>query len=245
MCKKIHRRNLLAAIGAVFVSVGIATCMVYSGRRNSMNHVVLVGDSSLDNGTYVARGEAVIDHLQRLVPHGWKATLLAVDGGTTGSIPNQLARLPDDTTHIVVSVGGNDALRHQGILSARASSVAQVLGELATIADDFETRYEQMLAEVLRLGFPTVVCTIYYPQFPDLVVQKLSVTASTIFNDVILRQAFVAGLPLMDLRLICNEETDYANPIEPSSAGAHKIALAIRSVITQHDFARHRTEVFV
>lgn len=210
-----------------------------------MSHIVLVGDSSLDNGPYVARGEAVIDHLQGLMPKGWKATLLAVDGSTIGSIPSQLAQLPESTTHIVVSVGGNDALQHQGILAARASSSAQVIGELATIGENFEGRYERMLAEVLRLKLPTVVCTIYYPQFPDLVVQRLSVTASTIFNDAILRLAFGAGVPVMDLRLICNEETDYANPIELSSAGGRKIAEVVCRVITQHDFGRQRTEVFV
>jgi hypothetical protein len=209
-----------------------------------MSHVVLVGDSSLDNGAYVARGQAVIDHLQRRVPQGWKANLRAVDGSTTENISSQLAQLPEGTTHIVLSVGGNDALRHQGILAARASSTAQVIGELATIGEDFERRYERTLVDVLRLRLPTVVCTIYYPLFPDAVVQRLSVTASTIFNDVILRQAFVAGVPVMDLRLICNEETDYANPIEPSSSGGRKIAEAIRRVVIEHDFARHRTEVF-
>ena len=47
------------------------------------------------------------------------------------------------------------------------------------------------------------------------------------FNDVILRVAFEHHLPVIDLRLVCNEPADYANPIEPSGRGGRKIALAI------------------
>ena len=37
---------------------------------------------------------------------------------------------------------------------------------------------------------------------------------------------------------------DYANPIEPSVRGGAKIAGAIARLITEHDFSRHRSEVF-
>jgi hypothetical protein len=210
-----------------------------------MKHVVLLGDSILDNGAYVARGEAVIDHLQRLAPQDLQATLGAVDGSTTGGVAAQVAQLPADATHLVVSAGGNDALRHQAILSARANSVAEVIAELAKIGDDFQQHYAQMLDEVLRINLPTMLCTIYYPRFPDAMVQRLSVTGSTIFNDVILRTAFGAGVPVLDLRLICNEDVDYANPIEPSSAGGRKIAETILRVVTQHDFTCRHTVVYV
>lgn len=47
------------------------------------------------------------------------------------------------------------------------------------------------------------------------------------FNDVILRFGFERGLTIIELRLVCNEKTDYANPIEPSGTGGLKIAKAI------------------
>ena len=40
-----------------------------------------------------------------------------------------------------------------------------------------------------------------------------------------------AGLPLTDLRVICDEPEDYANPIEPSVQGGAKIARAIVEVV--------------
>jgi hypothetical protein len=66
----------------------------------------------------------------------------------------------------------------------------------------------------------------------------------TIFNDVIIREAFVAGVPLIDLRLVCNEVADYANEIEPSVSGGDKITNAILQLIREHEFARGRTEIF-
>lgn len=210
-----------------------------------MNHVVLLGDSIFDNAPYVAGGPAVITQLQERLPPGWRATLLAVDGGVIGDVYRQLEQLPSDATHAIVSVGGNDALAQSALLGDPAQSVAEVLQHLVAIADEFERDYRRMLEAVLRHKLATALCTIYYPAFPDPLLQRLSVAGLTVFNDVIIRAAFGAGLPLLDLRLVCNEPTDYANPIEPSVAGGAKIAEVIRRVVTQHDFAQCRTTVFI
>ena len=100
-----------------------------------------------------------------------------------------------------------------------------------------------MLKEVLARGLPTAICTVYYPRFPEAALQKMAVTALAAFNDCIIRAAFARGLPLLDLRLICNEEGDYANPLEPSARGGEKIARAIAELV-EHGFAGSRTEVF-
>jgi hypothetical protein len=46
-------------------------------------------------------------------------------------------------------------------------------------------------------------------------------------TDCIIREAFSRRLTLLDLRLICNRDEDFANPIEPSVLGGAKIARAI------------------
>ena len=66
--------------------------------------------------------------------------------------------------------------------------------------------------------------------------QKIAVAVIATFNDVIIRQAFLAGVPLIDLRLLCDEDADYANEIEPSEAGGRKIASVIARVVSEHDF---------
>jgi hypothetical protein len=72
----------------------------------------------------------------------------------------------------------------------------------------------------------------------------VAVAALALFNDIITREAFGRGLPLVDLRLVCAEDADYANPIEPSARGGAKIAGAIAELVTGHDFARRRSGVF-
>jgi lysophospholipase L1-like esterase len=192
-----------------------------------MPHIVLLGDSIFDNAAYVAGGPDVRMQLQECLPPGWHVTL------------------PHDATHLVVSVGGNDALDHIDFLTDDATSVSAVLDGLAAIAAAFEDTYHQMVQEVLQGRLPIILCTIYYPRFPDATWQRLAVTALTVFNDVIIRNAFQAGVPLIDLRLICNDEADYANPIEPSAIGGAKIAAAVATVVGTHDFTHSRTVVFV
>jgi len=196
-----------------------------------MSHVVLLGDSIFDNGAYVRRGEPdVVKQVQAKLPHGWKATLCAVDGAVTTGVERQMDRVPPDASHLVVSAGGNDALRHSGILREQARSVADVIGRLALVQDEFARSYRAMLDRVLERRLPTAICTIYDARFPDPQEQRLVVTALSIFNDVITREAFARRLPLIDLRLICNEPDDYANPIEPSAKGGDKIAGVIAQV---------------
>jgi lysophospholipase L1-like esterase len=209
-----------------------------------MTHVVLLGDSIFDNAVYVPGEPDVTRQLQDKLPQGWRATLRAVDGAVAGSVAAQLQRVPPDATHLVVSVGGNDALRHVGVLEDRSNSIGDALHRLAGIAEGFERDYGAMLAPALRLKRPTALCTIYDPRFPDPRMQRLAVAALTFFNDAILRLAFTHGLPLLDLRLICDRDEDYANPIEPSAKGGDKIASAIVRLLKDHDFARSRSEVF-
>jgi hypothetical protein len=44
---------------------------------------------------------------------------------------------------------------------------------------------------------------------------------------VIVRAAWARQCGILDLRLICHEPADYANPIEPSGQGGAKIARAL------------------
>jgi GDSL-like Lipase/Acylhydrolase family len=210
-----------------------------------MGHVVLLGDSIFDNAAYVAGGPDVRAQVQACLPHGWRATLLAVGGSRTQDVLAQLQQLPPDVSHLVISAGGNNALDHLEFLSAPADSVTDVLESLAAMAEAFECAYHRMVQAALQYALPTALCTIYYPCFPVPGVQRLATTALTVFNDVIIREAFTAGVPLLDLRLICNAEADYANPIEPSVVGGAKIAAAIARAVREHEFTRGRTQVFI
>jgi len=210
-----------------------------------MNHIVLLGDSVFDNKAYVGGGLDVIAQVRRRILGRWKASLRAVDGSVIENVRKQTLDLPHDATHLVVSAGGNDAILNAGVLQQKVASSAEVLDKLADIAGEFERHYSEMLQSVLSLKKPTAVCTIYYPRIPEPSTQKIAVAALATFNDVIIRLAFLAGVPLIDLRLVCDEDSDYANEIEPSEKGGGKIANAIVRLVSEHNFESHRTEVFI
>jgi lysophospholipase L1-like esterase len=199
-----------------------------------MSHIVLLGDSIFDNGVYVPGEPDVVKQLQSVLPNGWSATLCAVDGAVTRSVAAQLARLPSDASHLVVSVGGNDALGESHLLSSGVRVVAEAVSLLAEAQERFARNYVEMLRSVLAMDLPTAVCTIYDTP-SDAPNHRVIRTALALFNDVITRAAFSEGLPLIDLRLICSDDDDYANPIEPSAKGGEKIAGAIARLIVGDD----------
>jgi hypothetical protein len=208
-----------------------------------MDHVILLGDSIFDNARYVPGRPAVVEQLRSLLPHGWRATLLAVDGSVASDVPRQLARLPGDASHLVVSAGGNDALANSLLIEDTSLAAAEGFARLAAIQDEFRQDYRDMLRAVSQLQKPTVLCTIY-DAMPDMPPEAL--TGLAVFNDVILREAFRHGLPVLDLRLVCDEARDYSSlsPIEPSEIGGAKIVRGIRRIVTTHDFTRGESAVY-
>jgi lysophospholipase L1-like esterase len=81
-----------------------------------MSHVVLLGDSIFDNQVYVAPDPDVRHQLHARLGTAWDVTLQAVDGHVTADVKRQLQRVPESATHLVISVGGNDALGHVSLL---------------------------------------------------------------------------------------------------------------------------------
>jgi hypothetical protein len=209
-----------------------------------MNHSVLLGDSVFDNAAYIDGGPDVVTQLRQRLPSGWRVSREAVDGSTVADIPQQLERVPIDASHLVVSVGGNDALRYSSVLSAPSRSVADSLEILTDVRQRFQLEYRGMLETVLRRGLPAAVCTIYDPRYPDSAQRRVAITALSIMNDCIIREAVGLGIPLLDLRAVCDADVDFANPIEPSIHGGWKIAGVIASALSEHDFSRARCEVF-
>ena len=95
---------------------------------------------------------------------------------------------------------------------------------------EFRGAYQHMLDAILATGVRAYVCTIYRPRFPEENMQRVACTALGLFNDVIIEEAALRGLPVIDLRKFFTSDRDYANPIEPSVEGGDKLATTIRRV---------------
>jgi hypothetical protein len=197
-----------------------------------MPHIVLLGDSIFDNAAYTAGGPDVLTQLRGQLPAGWTAALAAVDGSRADDVAAQAAGAPADATHLVLSVGGNDALMASGLLDEPVYSSADALRLIGARVREFEARYGAAVAACLARKLPLTVCTIYHGNFPDPDYRERAVVALTAFNDAIVRTACAHGLDIIDLRAVCDQPQDYANPIEPSSLGGAKIARTVARVTT-------------
>jgi hypothetical protein len=192
----------------------------------NVTHIVLLGDSIFDNAAYTDGEPDVVNHLRDLLPPGAKATLLAVDGSLAAAVPDQLNGLPRDATHLVISTGGNDALGNLDLLAQPVESTTEALLLFAARVAPFDASYRQAIQAATALGLPTTVCTIYNGWLPEELRIPARV-ALAMYNDVIQVVAREFGLDVIELRNVVTEQSDYANPIEPSGTGGRKIARAI------------------
>jgi len=203
-----------------------------------IRHLVLLGDAlqNIDLG----KGQAE----SALVPrprNPWKLTVLQ---------PPEVLRqgrvraIPAEVSHIVICVDGGWAIDTSGLLQGDAQSVRGTLGELATAADEFEGIFARLIAAAKETGLPTIVCTLVPARYVDPVQERAAATALAIFNDRVLRQAFAAGLSIVELRLVCDEDSDYASETLLSRTGVRKVANVARSAL--YDVSRNpgRTRVY-
>ncbi len=149
--------------------------------------------------------------------------------------------IPPDASHLALSVGGNDVLDQIRILYEPVQSVGEGLRVMLESRTQFAEKYGRLLDAIRQRGLPTVVCTIYNPCSDDAAFQRAAVAALCLFNDAIVDKARSHRLPVIDLRVVCSEISDYANEIEPSATGGAKIADAICRVVTEHDFGARRS----
>jgi len=211
-----------------------------------MSHIVLLGDSIFDNAPYVSAGAHVQAQLQSMLGTANQVSLLARDGDVLADMVAQVARLQNLSSPadwLVVSCGGNDVLGLVGAMQSKVNSVFEAAGLLADWQAEFRRNYRRMLNVVLSRRKPVVLATIY-DGVPGLEPGLRMALAP--FNDVILREATTHGLPLLDLRLVCDEPDDYAavSPIEPSAQGGRKIAAAIAQLVREHSPGAPRTVVY-
>jgi len=208
-----------------------------------MPHVVLLGDSILDNAAYVPDGDPVVEQLRARLPQDWQVTLGARDGAITLGVINQLEQLPEDATHLVVSAGGNDALESSSVFLNEPADMIALLTELVHVQKRFRLNYTQMLEALLELRRPLIGCTIY-DAIPGL--QEVERMALSLFNDVIVQELAAVHVPILDLRRVCDEARDYSilSPIEPSETGGAKISRALQQILLDHDFESGRAVVY-
>jgi hypothetical protein len=206
--------------------------------RDVIRHLALLGDA-LQN---IDLGEGTPE--SALVPqprNPWKLTILqpeeVLERGPTWAVPR-------DATHIGVAIDGGWAIETSGLLTGGVLSMRSALEMLASAADEFENVFTRLIDAALETGLPTIVCTLVPARHVEPVRQQVAATALAIFNDRILKKAFAARLSIVELRLVCDEDGDYATETLLSRTGVRKVANVARSALYEVSREPGRTRVY-
>ena len=110
-------------------------------------HVVLLGDSIIDNKAYVEQDEPdVATQLSALLGDEHKVTSCAIDGSMTSDIATQLDNVPSDATHIVISMGGNDLINVISYAEYPVDSTMEAMIVLSNLSYEFRQNYRRVSA---------------------------------------------------------------------------------------------------
>ena len=192
--------------------------------------LVLLGDSIIDNKTYVLDGEkSVLEHIQSKTD--MKTVQLALDGATTDDVlDNQLNNISSEASHIVLSVGGNDLLNEIGFLMEDFKYTPnQVLKRCHSLIAPITQKYESIVSQLQTTSRANLLlCTVYEGDlegsaiYDDIAISSRAMLS--LFNDSIYKTHNKFRTGVLELRNIFIEKEDYANPIEPSHQGGEKLA---------------------
>jgi len=209
-------------------------------------HLVLLGDSTIDNGNWTS-GPCVTDQVRQQEP---LTTMCALDGALIAAVCEQVRSSPEDATHYIVSVGGNNATGATTTVLGEVGDAEEAIIRLHTFVQTFELQFSSMIEQLVQAihGKPLIVCSCYNPCFAAFDVttvgQEAANTTMALIADAILRVATRFKLPVIDWRRVMTQVEDFANPIEPSSIGGAKMASCIVSVVRNHPFELNTTVVY-
>lgn len=199
-----------------------------------MTSITLLGDSIIDNKTYVQQQEySVLEHLQNISKNEFLQ--LAYDGDTTVNVLERQLQSQEvaKSSHLVLSIGGNDLL--QNILFLHDGPIENINKALSDvhkqILKPLEQRFETIVEKLSSHRANLLLCTVYEgdlgrtDEFRDVLDSSKIMVSS--FNDTVYKTASKYNADVLELRHIFTSPEDYANPIEPSHVGGEKLAQAI------------------
>jgi hypothetical protein len=211
-----------------------------SGAAPAWN-VVLLGDSLLPVRGDLRGAGGLEDAIVPKPRFPWKLTAVsAAQIATRG--PG--AAFPDDATHIVINIEGNNAIATSGLLQGHAAAWRGALAQLSAAADAFERHIAILVRAALTTRLPVLVCTMYPPRYPEHEEQQAALAALAVFNDRILKCAVAAGFAIADLRHLGSHSELYASSTQLSLQGLQHVTDIIRHALDVVKREAARSEVF-
>ena len=172
--------------------------------------IILLGDSVFNNNSYVEKGKAVNELLQKNADENTTIICLARNESTINNIYQQLSDvnidLNDKLTTVFLSVGGNDIMKLQE----------------QNLYDTFE-KYNTLIGAITTKlpNVKLVLLNIYYPANTskyDSLIDKWNTNIQLEYD------SNNKNIYILDLASLLKEPSDFVFNIEPSITGGEKIA---------------------
>jgi hypothetical protein len=203
----------------VFSIIIIFTCAFLKSLKEGLTnneHIVLIGDSVLNNSIYVPFGKSVFDILKTKTPNIFN---FAEDGAKINDCYSQIDKIPAELnktgTYIFISVGGNDILNKNENLEGPL--IKQLFNNYMELIKSARTKFEGAKINVLNLYLPT---NPHYQSYKQTVIQwnalinEYSSKADEMYN-------------VINLYTLLTTPSDFIYDIEPSESASQKIANVI------------------
>lgn len=183
--------------------------------------IVLVGDSILENSDYVPKNKSVKDEIFKKHKN---MIMLAKDNSKINDIEKQLKKMPKHlnkkTTHLIISVGGNDILeeyQNKKASEITTEEIDKLFIKYRTVLENIKKNYKMKL----------VLVNIYLP------VASSHVKLHKVIREWNRRQKSYARNKKMKILAIADkfdEPKHFTNKIEPSQEGSKIIAKQIMNI---------------
>jgi hypothetical protein len=202
-------------------------------------HVVLLGDSTLDNGRYLnlASGELSVEKqlAKKCAELGWQMTVLAQDGSLLEDVrTRQLPLIPDQATHLVLSASGNDLLSLLNQMVVANFTLSSVYAAIVEGLKNVAERYRNLLQSLKNLGCHLACCTVYRPNFNHLFFKSLATFSLGLHNSRLKQLAADLDCSVIDLANLFDTSEDFANPLELSTRGGSKLIENVAAFVGDH-----------
>ena len=183
-------------------------------RLTNNNQIVLLGDSVLNNASYVPKGQSVYDLLVSKSNNSNKVLNLAKDNATIVDLYSQLDKIPlelnNANTYVFISAGGNNLLQQQ----KSNENELQLFSNYMNFVKSLRTRLNGVKINILNLYLPANPRYESYAKVVDT------------WNELLKTNSFKIGeiYNVLDIHALLQSPEDFVYDIEPSAVGGEKIA---------------------
>jgi len=194
-------------------------------------HIVLMGDSILDNAHYLDEQDSVEEILKDTIPNA-HITLLAVDGALTSDIHRQLESIPEKPTSVFLSCGSGEFCDETNDLNeidfTSMESVQEFMADKEKFAvqrhktkiarSKFRASYASLIDKIAEKCNNIAVFGIYKNVAAN---KDTPIRSFGLVNEVIMEESARRNIPVINLGALLHKPEDFstASPIRPSACG--------------------------